>query len=242
MKIAALLTGKGTSTLANKNILPVGGRPLAFYPARAAAGSHQITRYYASSDSEALLNIAAELGYRRIRRPDALCRPESLHVDAILHALEIMRTADGYEPDVLVVLLANTVSVLTSWIDEGIRMICDDPTISAVVPVYREADHHPFRAKRVNADGLLEPFVDFWDGPVSTNRQDLEPCFFLCHNFWVLNLPRSVYAPDGQPPWDFMGDRIKPMEVGESVDVHDAEDIARCELWLAANPLTPESG
>ena len=36
MKVVALLTGRGNNTLKNKNILPVLGKPLLYYPAVAA--------------------------------------------------------------------------------------------------------------------------------------------------------------------------------------------------------------
>jgi CMP-N,N'-diacetyllegionaminic acid synthase len=36
MQIAALLTGRGNNTLKDKNILPVFGKPLLYYPCQAA--------------------------------------------------------------------------------------------------------------------------------------------------------------------------------------------------------------
>lgn len=240
MQVAALLTGKGKSTLADKNILPIKGRPLVYYPAKAARDSKLIQRYYTSSDSEDILQIAYDLGYEKIRRPDELCLAESKHVDAITHAVDVMRKTDGYKPDILIVLLANNVTVKTEWIDQGIQYILDDNRISAVVPVYGEQDHHPYRAKRMNADGFLEPFVDLGGRKISTNRQELEKCYFLCHNFWVLNMKRSLYAEDGQPPWDFMGNRIKPVFIEHCFDVHEENDLYLCERWLEKN-VTDES-
>jgi CMP-N,N'-diacetyllegionaminic acid synthase len=235
LKIAALLTAKGTSTFANKNITPVLGKPLLSYPARAARDSKLIDAFYASSDSETILNIAAGLGYKKIRRPAELAQPESQHVDAIKHALEQMHKLDSYQPDILVVLLGNTATVKTAWIDEGIRHCIENPDVSAAVPVFQDQDHHPFRAKRVNTRGFLDTFIDFSGKRISTNRQDLEPCYFLCHNFWVLKTVSSVFAEGGQQPWTFMGSTIKPIIVDECFDIHDADDIQRCKKWLQAN-------
>ena len=106
MKIAALLTGRGNNTLKDKNVLPVLGKPLLYYPAMAARKCKAITDFYVSSDDEKILNAAADCGYKKIRRPDALALPTAQHVDAIVHALGAMKT-DGCEPDILVVLLAN---------------------------------------------------------------------------------------------------------------------------------------
>jgi hypothetical protein len=92
-------------------------------------------------------------------------------------------------------------------------------------------DYHPYRAKRTDAEGFLEPWFDFAGKDVSTNRQDLKPNYFLCHNFWVLNTRRSLTA-GGQPPWTFMGNRIKPYVVKDTLDVHDRGDIELSERWL----------
>jgi hypothetical protein len=232
MKVAALLTGKGQNTLPDKNVLPVRGRPLLHYPAMAARRSHRIGAFYASSDSGLILDTAAALGYERIVRPAELCRPDSRHVDAITHALDEMARRSGYEPDVLVVLLANNITIKTEWIDESIERIAADASLSAVVPVYQDQDHHPFRAKRLAPDGMLRTFQDGTAADVSTNRQELPGCYFLCHNFWTLNLHRSVRNGRGDPPWAFMGPRVAPLVVDESIDVHLQRDLLLCEDWL----------
>ena len=237
MKIAALLTGKSSNTLKNKNILLVKGKPLMAYTAEAAKRSSYIQEFYVSSEDEKILNIAHEIGYKKIVRPKKIARADSQHVDAITHALDVMREGDQYVPDILVVLLANNITIKTEWVDDCIRIVIDDPCTSAAVPVYNDNDNHPYRAKKLGADGFLEPFFDFLGKSISTNRQDLENCYFLCHNFWVLNIEKSVYANGGQQPWLFMGNKIKHYEVESSLDVHSEEDLLLCELWLE-NRLT----
>ncbi|MBI5382475.1 MAG: NTP transferase domain-containing protein [Opitutae bacterium] len=231
MTITALLTGKGTNSLRDKNLLPVRGKPLLYYPAMAALRCGRIGRFFVSSDGPSILDTAAALGFERIERPPELCRPDSRHVDAINHALDIMHAQHRHDPDILVVLLANNISVTAAMLADSIDQILADPTISAVVPVYEDQDHHPFRAKSVATDGTIQPFLPL-AGDVSTNRQDLPPCYYLCHNFWTLNLSRSVRNGTGQPPWSFMGPRVKPIKVEESVDVHIARDLLLCEDWL----------
>lgn len=237
MKIAALLTGKGQNTLRDKNVLPVRGHPLLYYPAMAALRAASIDAYYASSDSPVILAVAEQLGYRPIVRPPSLCQPDSRHVDAITHALDEMLRLDGYSPDILVVLLANNISIKTEWIDTAIAQLLADPTLSAVSPVYDDQDHHPYRAKRLGPDGTVRAFLDL-AGDVSTNRQDLPPCYYFCHNFWALNLHHSVRHGVGDPPWSFMGPRVKPLVVEESIDVHLQRDLLLCEDWLARHNIS----
>lgn len=232
MKIAALLTGRGNNTLKDKNVLPVLGKPLLYYPAMAAKTCNLITDFYVSSDDEKILKAASDCGYKKIVRPVELAAPTSQHVDAIRRALGVMKQ-DGVEPDILVVLLANSGIVKTEWIEESITQLLKDEALSASVPVLLEMDNHPYRSKRLREDGCLDTWFDFRGKNISTNRQDLPMNFVLCHNFWTLNLKNSLYSStEGQQPWTFMGSNIKPIVVKESFDVHDEDDIRRTEKWL----------
>ena len=212
--------------------MPVLGKPLLYYPAMAAKTCSLITDFYVSSDDEKILNAAAHCGYKKIVRPAELALPTSQHVDAITHALSVMKE-DGVEPDILVVLLANSGIVKTERIEESIQNILKDAKVSAAVPVLLEMDNHPYRSKRLREDGCLDTWFDFKGQHISTNRQDLPMNFVLCHNFWTLNLSESLYSEEpGQVPWTFMGNNIKPIVVKESFDVHDEDDIRRTEKWL----------
>lgn len=172
------------------------------------------------------------MAIKKIIRPNDLALPTAQHIDAIVHALEIMKE-DGIIPDILVVLLANSGIVKTEWIEESINNILNNQRISASVPVLLEMDNHPYRSKKLRIDGCLDTWFDFKGKKISTNRQDLPMNFVLCHNFWTLNVSESVYAQEtGQQPWTFMGDNIKPIVVKESFDVHDEDDILRTEKWL----------
>lgn len=237
MRIAALLTGRGNNTLKDKNVLPVLGRPMCQYPAMAAKNCQFITDFYVSSDDEKILSAAEEVGYKRILRPAELALPSAQHIDAITHALGVMKD-DGCEPDVLVVILANNAITKTEWIEATIQNIIDDPTLSASCPVMSEQDHHPYRCKCLREDGTLGTWFDFEGKKISTNRQDLPKNFVFCHNFWTLNLKNSLYSDElGQQPWTFMGPRVKPVVVPESFDVHNMDDIIRTEKWLSAEGI-----
>lgn len=232
MKIVALLTGRGNNTLKDKNVLPVLGKPLLYYPAMAAKSCSLITDFYVSSDDDKILDAAFDCGYKKIRRPEELALPTAQHIDVIVHALEVMNN-EGVNPDILIVLLANSGIVKTEWIEESVQMLIENENLSAAVPVMLEMDNHPFRSKRLREDGCLDTWFNFKGRNISTNRQDLPMNFVLCHNFWTLRLANSLYLEEeGQQPWTFMGNNVKPIVVQESFDVHDEEDIIKTEKWL----------
>lgn len=229
--IVALLTGRGNSTLLNKNILPVLGKPLLYYPAMASKSVDLITDFYASSNDVKILKAAENCGFKPIARPEEYSTPTSQHKDVILHALSVMNK-EGVYPDIIVVLLANTGVIKPEWIEESINNLLNDKELSASVPVKVDQDHHPFRAKKLREDGCLDTWFDFSNQAVSTNRQDLPECYYLCHNFWTLNVDKSIGVTNGQQPWGFMGRNVKPIIVEEGFDVHVLEDIQRTEKWI----------
>lgn len=235
MNTFCLLTGRGNNTLKDKNILPVLGRPLISYPAIAASTVIAEENLYVSSDDDRILDVASEYGYASIKRPVEISGPDARHIDAITHGLSQIEAERKCKVDILVVILANSATVKSEWIERAIKMIVDDPGLSAVVPAYVEQDHHPFRAKKIDSDGVLIPYFEFGDEEISTNRQELESNYFLCHNFWVLNLKESLNKNDGFKPWTFLGRRVKPIIVENSFDVHTLDDIARTERWVLDN-------
>lgn len=235
MKIVSLLTGRGNNSLKDKNVLDVLGYPVLHYPATAVRNSKYIQKNYCSSDDEKILNEAQKEQFEPIVRPAEISGPHSQHIDCIMHGLKEIAKRDEM-PDILVITLANNVTLKTEWVDDCIDMMINNMEISAVVPVYVDNDHHPFRAKKMNKDGYLEPFERNMPNKVSTNRQDLEQCVFLAHNIWVLNVKKLIQGNgDGQPPWNFMGDNIKPYYIEESLDIHIARDLLLAQDWILKN-------
>lgn len=235
MKVTALLTGRGNNTLQDKNILDVLGHPVLYYPAHAARKVSLISNFYCSSDDKKILDAAGDEGYESIVRPEYLARATSQHVDVIKHGIDFIKKKDDLG-DILVVLLANNVTVKSEWIEICIKMMMDDMTISAVVPVYKDNDHHPLRGKKVGNNQRLQTFKLMEDEPISTNRQDLTPCYFLSHNFWVLNIGKMLESNyKGQKPWEFMGENIAYYEIDESIDIHKEIDVLIAKEWIKTN-------
>jgi len=229
-RIAALMIGRGGSSLRGKNILPVHGVPLLLWSAAAAHRSAHIGRYYVSSDDDGILETAGQAGYRPIRRPPELCTATAQSSDAVIHALDRIE-AEG-PVDIVVLQHANVGTITEKIIDDCIAEMLTDPSLSAVVPSHEMSEYHPWRARRI-VDGVLQPFVET-AGQVSANRQDLPMALFYDHSIWVLRAA-TIRDPGGQAPWPCMGRKIKPYLTEGCFDVHDLDDIARTEKWLTQN-------
>lgn len=227
------MIGRGGSSLKDKNILPVLGHPLLHWAAAAARRSKYIGRYYISSDDDRILQTAAKAGYKKIRRPNELATDTAQSCDAIRHALKLIEQEGPV--DIVVVQHANVGTITEDIIDDCVGELIADETLSSVVPSHQHNEYHPMRAKRLNEDGLLQPFVN-GDGPVSANRQDLPICYFFDHSIWALRAS-AIHSPEGQYPWDCMGTRIKPYPTEGCLDVHTLEDLDRTASWLIENKV-----
>ncbi|MDC1284645.1 CMP-N-acetylneuraminic acid synthetase [Gammaproteobacteria bacterium] len=231
----ALITGRGGSSFANKNIRPIKGIPALGYPAIAVNESENFDYKFCSSDCSAILDCASEYGFDPILRPDELAQAQSLHIDTIDHALKMI-FARGIVVDHLFVFLANNVCTTSLMITDAMKLLHSRPTATSVVPVYREYDQHPLRAMKTDIAGDLIPFVESnKDEIISSNRQDLTPSYFLCHNFWALSIKNQSTGWSGAFPWPFLGDYILPIECGALTDIHCEEDILASEKWLELN-------
>ena len=230
----ALLTGRGGSSLKDKNLKKFFGKPICAYPCIAAKKSGVFNYFVCSSDSDKILKIAFSQGFMKIKRPKSLSKSNSLHVDVINHALKKLKEIEIY-PDTLTVLMANTATITPQLLKKSIHILNSNKNLSSVVPVILEQDHHPFRAKKIDKNGNLISYFNF-KKKISSNRQDLSKNFYLTHSFWSIKINKGK-LPYGKAvsPWYFLGNNSKPLIVKTSIDIHDIEDYKKTENWLKIN-------
>ena len=233
MKVAAILTGKHNSTFKGKNYSKIKNLPVCLYPAMSALNCKLIQSFYVSSDSKIILNLLSKKGFKKIIRPKKLSQPQSLHMDVLIHSLDYLKKRKKM-PEIIVVLLANSPTIKTSWIRKCIQKIRKNKKLTAVVPVIKNNDNHPFRAKKIK-NQILVPFFNY-KNKISSNRQDIPNSYFLAHNFWVIR-SKEIYLNKGFPPWSFMGKNVSPFIIETSIDIHAKEDIKNCEDWLNKNSV-----
>lgn len=221
MKIIALLTGKGGSILKNKNIMKLNKKRILDYPCLAAKKTKQINDFFVSSEDQSILKAAKKNGFKTILRPKKYAKKNSQHLDVLLHAIEQLKKKKIF-PEILVVLLANSPTIKSSWIKKSINILKKNKKITSVVPVEKNNDFHPLRAKRIS-NKFLKPYIRL-KRDVSTNRQDLESNYFLCHNFWTIRV-NAIQSNKGELPWKFLGKHSYPLIVKNTIDIHDNKDL-----------------
>lgn len=245
--IAALITARGQHVGIKDNpLLPILGRPVLVYPYLAVRHAASIEQIFLSSDGEETKSAGRNLGIEVIDRPVELSVSEIGHLEVIRHALEEIRRRSD-EPELLVVMLGNVATHETGIVDKCVEILVKNPHVDSCVTVSERNEFHPLRAKRLavreetkSVNGLIteiEPYMHV-DGIVSTNRQDLEPVYFLNHAVWVLRPLSCFESNSGQWPGAFTGDVLVGVETDHGIDIRTMEDVAFSEHWLISRGWT----
>lgn len=241
--ICALLIGRhGSTGFPGKNLHPVLGRPLAAYPLTAARDARDVDRSYVSTDSPALASLAVRYGASVIDRPAHLAHGAALGEHAFVHGYEVIRdelAKEGKGLDLLVLLFANAATVTAATIDAGTHVMKTRPDLDSAVTVSCYNMWSPARARRIDAHGLLQPFVPFeafGDASTLTCDRDSQG------DAWFADMGLSVVRPhclerleDGVLPQRWMGRRIHPIRQWGGLDVDYDWQIPLVEHWLRAH-------
>ena len=221
-----LIPAKGGSTrLARKNVIKLGGRPLLGWAIDAANESACMDRIVVSTEDDAIAATARQLGAETpFMRPMTLARDPAGVVDVALHALEALREqGDLYQT---LVILLPTCPFRTH---EDIRNAIDlfQRESGRFLMSVSRYEHTPFAAMKLGADGLLQPFFQEYIGRKSQEMPQAVRANGAIHVLDVaaFEQARSYYA---QPllgyemPWE------------RSVDIDTVHDLRLAESLLGS--------
>lgn len=235
--IAALLIGReGSVGFPGKNVYPVLGKSLMVYPLLAARNSKMVDKVYISTDSEKIKSAGREYGAEIIDRPPELCTKEALGEHAFIHGYHSIKERTGTKPELIVLLFCNAATILSETIDEGIKVLRNNPEYDSAVTVSRYNMWSPLRARKIGDDGLLHPFVPF---EVFGNPKTLNCDRDSQGDVWFADMSVSIVRPyclehldEGLLPQKWMGQRIYPLKQWGGCDVDYEWQIPQVEFWL----------
>ena len=249
--IAALLLGrKGSISFPGKNTTPVLGRPLCVYPLLAALHASKVDRVYVSTDDENIMAISKGYGAEIIVRPPYLATKEALGEDAYVHGYKVIgeklkaesSEKKNQEIELMVLLFCNAATVLAETIDKGINILRDNSNYDSAVTVSCYNMWSPLRARKVDEDGLLHPFVPFetFGDPRTLNcDRDSQG------DVWFADMGVSIVRPRclenleaGLLPQKWMGQKIYPLRQWGGCDVDYEWQLSGVEYWLRKHGFT----
>ncbi|MDD2236880.1 MAG: acylneuraminate cytidylyltransferase family protein [Kiritimatiellae bacterium] len=186
MSILGLITARGGSKgIPRKNIVDLGGKPLIAWTIEAAQQSQSIDRVLVSTDDEEIADVARSSGAEvPFMRPEKLARDGSAHIPVIQHALQWIKQDEGALPDFVCLLQPTSPFRTSAHIDAAVQLL-HEKKADAVVSVC-EAKTHPFLTRKLDENGLLQPFMSIPSGYL--RRQDFPPAYeingaiYLCRS------------------------------------------------------------
>ncbi len=228
--LCIILGRAGSKGLANKNGLPVAGRPMIVWTIEFALRARSLNRVIVSTDSDELAAIARDHALTVIDRPSELASDTATVDAAARHALEQVEAEHGERFDAAVLLYANVPVRPPDLADRAVAKLRDTgcDSVQSVRPVGKM---HPHWMKRLTgADGdAIEPY----ETNAVYRRQDLPAVYALDGGIIAVRRESLFTVAEGQPH-AFLGRdrRAIVTQPGEVVDVDDEHDRRVAETVL----------
>ena len=134
----------GSKSIPRKNIVPLNGRPMIEYSARAGQKSKLIEQVLCSTDAPDIMDVCARLGVEVLPRPERLARDETHVIDVILDVLEVLDRERDLRPEYVALLQPTSPFVTPEQIDQAARLLLERPEAGSVQTISRPP--HNFHA------------------------------------------------------------------------------------------------
>lgn len=137
--IAVIPARGGSKGVPKKNLHPLAGRPLIAHAIEAAKQSKYVERVIVSTDDQEIARIAADEGAEVIMRPAELATDEAPTEAALLHVVETLKAAEGYEVKVVVTLEPTSPLRTPELINRCLQILCEKDADSVFTVVEMRA-------------------------------------------------------------------------------------------------------
>jgi CMP-N-acetylneuraminic acid synthetase len=239
--IPALTIGReGSTGFPGKNVSNLLGRPLCWYPMKAAQESKLVDKTYVSTDFDEIMNIGQEMGVDVIERDPELATSNASSKDAFKDGYETIRDREEEEIEAIVLLFCNSPTMTGEMIDEGIRKLREDEELDSVVPVSKYNMRSPVRAHKIE-NGRLEPFFnpDEIEG-ASTDRDTQADTYFGDCSFFVIR-PHCFNFENGRAPFPWIGTEVCPLKNWGGLDIDFEWQVPQARYWLREHGFSEDT-
>jgi CMP-N-acetylneuraminic acid synthetase len=235
-----LVIGKEKSTgVPGKNIRLILGRPAAEY-AFIAAKYSKIGKIYVSTDSEEIAQIGIKYGALHIKRPAHLATPDALTEDALIHAYEEIKKDMGQkEINTISLLFCNNPAINVNLLNEAIDFLNQTKEFDSCFSVAKYDMFTPARARRIDKNGEIRPFVDLKHiDDVSSIRDSSGSTYFCDLSIQVMKPACFEKMNEGQLPFKWQGKRSKAIITDFGFDIDSEWQFEVIKYWLIKHGYT----
>ena len=215
MIIAILIGRKGSRGFPGKNTYKVLGRSLCEYPLIAAKKSKFIDKIYVATDCNKIKRVCTKYKVEFIERPKKLNTAKALGDHVFEYSFKQVKKQNIKKIELVVLLFANAPTINYQLVDKGIRLLKRKKNLDSAVSTSVYNMWSPLRARKLQSDGTLKPFVNFnYFGNPKTLNCDRDSQ----GNVYYADMSLSVVRPkclenlnDGLLPQKWMGKKIAPI-------------------------------
>ena len=226
MNVLGLITARGGSKgIPRKNIADLHGKPLIAWTIEAALQSDVLNRVIVSTDDQEIAAVSRKYGAEvPFLRPAGLAADRSAHIPVIQHALQWVEQDCGSLPEYVCLLQPTSPLRTARHIAQAVALLRKQ-NFDAVVSVC-EAKTHPFLTRKLDENGLLQPFMPIPSGYL--RRQDFPPAYEI--NGAIYLCRSSIVMKEGTLLPEKNGAFV--MDEKSSLDIDTSDDLARARILL----------
>ena len=241
--ICALMMGRaGSKGFPEKNIKKILGRYLCEYPLIACKNSNYIDKIFVTTDCPIIKKISKKYEAIYIKRPKKLAHSKALGEHVYEHGyFEIKKILNLETKNIefVVLLMANAPTISGKLIDKGINILRKNKNFDSAVTTSIYNMWSPLRARKINKQKLLKPFVPFktFGNPKTLNcdRDSQGDVYYADMSVSIVRPKCLENLKDGLLPQKWMGKKIAPIPSWGGCDVDYEWQLPMVEFWLKKN-------
>lgn len=240
--IVALMMGRaGSKGLKNKNLIKIRGKRLFEYPLIAAIKSNIIDKVYVTTDCTIIKKVSKKYKAEIIDRPKYLCESKALGEKVYEHGYcEIKkRLGKKVKIEFVVLLMANSATINNKIIRKGINFLRKNKKFDSAVSTSIYNMWSPLRARKLDKDGSLKPFVPFktFGDPKKLNcdRDSQGDVYFADMSVSIVRPYCLENMNKGLLPQKWMGKKIAPIKSEGGLDVDFEWQLPQVKFWIQKN-------
>ncbi len=216
--VAIIPARGGSKRLSKKNILPIQGKPMLFYPVASALKSGIFDEVIVSTEDEAIGKIGQEAGARFLKRPEKLAQDRSTVDEVCQHVLEELGKEDA-APDFFCCIYATAIFITPQDIIDSFNLLFQ-PSKADVVMGVSKYNLQPVQALEKKEDGLLSPM---WPEYVNVQSQ-FHPYLVVSNGtlYWAKTerfLEKKTFYDDNLIGYEMPWVRALDIDTKESLEI-----------------------
>lgn len=234
-KVLAIIPARGGSkSIPRKNIRDFAGYPLIAYSISAGLTAENISRVIVSTDDEEIAAISRDYGAEvPFIRPESFSRDDTPDLPVFQHALDWLKSNEGYQPEIVVQLRPTSPFRRTEHINQAVWRLLEHPDADSIRTVCTPFQN-PYKMWRIDANGFMQPIItsDFAEA-YNLPRQSLPEVY------WQTGYVDAAWTGTILGKNSMTGERILPLVIGaeEWIDIDSPDDWRRAERLLESGEI-----